>query len=92
MVSTFTEVAPIRVPCAIESPTGERMERLFGQQVTPIATHIVTVRAWDAVALGDQFVWHDGDTDRTLEIRGRQTVGGAMRRYMVLACEERDVA
>ena len=91
-VVTFATVAPARMPAAVESPTGERMERLFGSQVTPIATHVVLMRAWDAVALGDQLVWHDGATDRTLEIRGRQVLGGPMRRYLAVACEERDVA
>lgn len=92
LVPTYATVNPSRVPCAVESPTGERVERLFGAQVTPIATHLVYLRKWDAVRLGDRFVWHDGATDRTLEIRGRQQLGGATKLYQVLACEERDVA
>jgi transcription elongation GreA/GreB family factor len=90
-VVTFATVSPARVQASVESPTGSRLERLFGAQVVPIASHLVMVRAWDEVALGDQVVWHDGGTDRTLEIVGRQDVG-PLRRFQVLACEERDVA
>jgi hypothetical protein len=91
-VVSFTTVTPARMPAAVESPTGERMERLFGSQVTPIATHVVLMREWDSVQLGDQLVWHDGSTDRTLEIRGRHVLGGPMRRYLAVACEERDAS
>jgi head-tail adaptor len=91
LVNTFTVTPPTRVPAQVESPTGERMERLFGSQVSPVATHIVTLRAWTAVDVGDRLVWHSV-SDRTLEIRGHAAVGGPMRRFLVLACEERDAA
>lgn len=93
-VSTFTPVLPVRVPCQVESPTAARVERIFGGQVTPTATHLVTLRAWTTVRLSDQFIWHDAQaaTNRTLDIVGRQPIGGPMRPYLVLACEERHTA
>lgn len=92
LVNTFTAVAPTRVQAAVETPSAARMERQFGSQVAPVASHVVTLRAWTAVDVGDRLVWHDGGTDRTLEITGKAATGGPMRRWLSLACEERDLA
>lgn len=88
---TFANASPTRIQASVESPTGQRLERLFGAQVTPVASHLVMLRAQSSITLGDRLVWHDGSLDRTMEVVGLQRIG-PMRRYHVLACEERDVA
>lgn len=89
---TYTAVSPERVPASVLESAGQRMERVFGSQVTATATHLVTLRAWDAVRLSDRFVWHTRTGDRYLEITGKASAEGPMRRVLVLACEERDAA
>lgn len=91
LVNTFTAVQPVRVPAAVETSTG-RSERQFGSQVAPVATHVVTLRQWAAVDVGDRLVWHGSDGDRTLEITGKAATGGLRRPFLTLACEERDAA
>ena len=70
----FTEVpAPIvraRVPAEVLAVTGRDLER--ARQVDPRASHVLTVRYWQAYATdlaGGRVIaiWHDGDRDRSLE-------------------------
>lgn len=91
VVPSFANASPTRIQAAVESPTGQRLERLFGAQVTPVASHLVMLRAQSTITLGDRVIWHDGALDRTMEVVGLQRIG-PMRRFHVLACEERDVS
>lgn len=89
-VPAFATVAGLaRVPAAVETTAGQRVERVFGLQVQGETTHVVTLAApTDDVALTSQVVWHSRHGDRTLQIVGKALQQDARRRLLTLACQE----
>lgn len=78
-----------RVPAAVVTSAGARVERVFGAQVQGETTHVVTLPApEDDVPLSGQVVWHSRHGDRTLAVVGKALEQDARRRVLVLACQE----
>lgn len=78
-----------RIPAAVETTAGARVERVFGAQLQAETTHVVTVAApEDDVALSSQVVWHSRHGDRTLAIVGKALRQDARTRLLTLACQE----
>lgn len=76
-----------RAPAAVEPATAQMLERIGANTVTPMATHLVTLRYLPGVTTKTAVVFHDV-TDRTLAVTGvydRQV----RHRELVLGCVER---
>ena len=78
-----------RLPAAVETSAGVRVERVFGAQVQGETTHVVTLPApTEDVALTSQVIWHSRHGDRTLAIVGKALRQDARARVVTLACAE----
>jgi SPP1 family predicted phage head-tail adaptor len=58
------------------------------QQMKADLTHLVEIRWFPGVLTGMQVIWHDGTTDRTLNIEGPPVNPDGKRRFMLMKCKE----
>jgi SPP1 family predicted phage head-tail adaptor len=76
-----------RAPAAVEPANTQSLERIGANTVTPMATHLVTLRYLPGVTTKTQVVFHDV-SDRALAVTG--VFDEQVRhRVLVLACVER---
>lgn len=76
-----------RAPAAVEQATSANLERLGANTISPMATHLVTLRWLPGVTTKTEVVWHDL-TNRALAITGVFDFQGR-HRVLQLACVER---
>ena len=76
-----------RAPAAVQPATAAILERLGANTVSPMATHLVTLRYLPGVTTKTEVVFHDV-TDRALAITGVYDFE-ARHRVLELACVER---
>ena len=76
-----------RAPAAVEQATSSNLERLGANTISPMATHLVTLRYVPGVTTKTEVIFHDV-TDRALAITGVFDFQ-ARHRVLELACVER---
>lgn len=80
--SKFAERVPIRV---IEQGSRELWN---AQQAQPEITCLVQMRWMRGVTTGMRWIWHDGDTDRILNVLGPPMNPDGRHEEMILTCKE----
>ena len=77
-----------RAPAAVEQATAANLERLGANTISPMATHLVTLRYLPGVTTKTEAIFHDDGVDRALAITGVYDFE-ARHRVLQLACVER---
>ena len=77
-----------RAPAAVEQATAATLERLGANTISPMATHLVTLRYLPGVTTKTEAIFHDDGVDRALAITGVYDFQ-ARHRVLQLACVER---
>lgn len=76
-----------RAPACVEQATPQMLERIGAATVTPMATHLVTLRYLPGVSTATRAIFHDL-TDRAFAVTGVYD-GDARHRVLILTCAER---
>jgi len=79
-----------RAPASVEPATARMLERIGANTVTPMATHLVTLRYLFGVTTKTRAIFHDV-TDRDLAVTGVFDTD-MQHRVLVLTCAERVTA